>query len=346
MSAAQRWPGPGAGEARAPGAATPRPGGYRAPWWLPGGHAQTIYAALFAPVARAAGAARALGHARRRLRGRRLRRRSGRGAARRALPRARRRLLDRHYARALMPPRRGAAGGGACRTFAAAAASRTACRAPTIPATRDEIDWVLRRLALAAGGAAVRGRRLARRQRAAQVARRARRRRRARWCRAAAAVSAPLDLIAAGEALGRGFNMVYTRNFLATLRRKARGEARALPRPLRRPRACARARTLARLRRRRHRAAARVSRRRRLLDARERASRGSRTSACRRWSSTRATIRSSRRRRCRARTRCPPQVTLEFPPTGGHVGFVHGPFPGRSDWLPRRIASFFDETTG
>jgi predicted alpha/beta-fold hydrolase len=38
-----------------------------------------------------------------------------------------------------------------------------------------------------------------------------------------------------------------------------------------------------------------------------------------------------------------PQVTLEFPEAGGHVGFVHGPFPGRYDWLPRRIVSFFDE---
>ena len=39
-------------------------------------------------------------------------------------------------------------------------------------------------------------------------------------------------------------------------------------------------------------------------------------------------------------------MTLEFPETGGHVGFVDGPFPGRYDWLPRRIAAFFDETKG
>lgn len=34
-------------------------------------------------------------------------------------------------------------------------------------------------------------------------------------------------------------------------------------------------------------------------------------------------------------------VTLEFPETGGHVGFVSGPFPGKHIWLPERILEFF-----
>jgi len=34
-------------------------------------------------------------------------------------------------------------------------------------------------------------------------------------------------------------------------------------------------------------------------------------------------------------------VTIEFPERGGHVGFVSG-FPGRIDWLPRRVMDFFD----
>ncbi len=34
-------------------------------------------------------------------------------------------------------------------------------------------------------------------------------------------------------------------------------------------------------------------------------------------------------------------VTLEYPQEGGHVGFVHAPFPGRIDWLPKRLLSFF-----
>ncbi len=34
----------------------------------------------------------------------------------------------------------------------------------------------------------------------------------------------------------------------------------------------------------------------------------------------------------------PASVRCEFPEAGGHVGFVTGPFPGRLDWLPRRVA--------
>jgi hypothetical protein len=35
-------------------------------------------------------------------------------------------------------------------------------------------------------------------------------------------------------------------------------------------------------------------------------------------------------------------VTLAYPEEGGHVGFPNGAFPGRIDWLPGRILSFFD----
>jgi predicted alpha/beta-fold hydrolase len=34
-------------------------------------------------------------------------------------------------------------------------------------------------------------------------------------------------------------------------------------------------------------------------------------------------------------------VTLEYPETGGHVGFVSGNFPGHLAWLPRRLLQFF-----
>jgi len=34
-------------------------------------------------------------------------------------------------------------------------------------------------------------------------------------------------------------------------------------------------------------------------------------------------------------------VALEFPRAGGHVGFVAGKFPGHIDWLPRRVMDFF-----
>jgi predicted alpha/beta-fold hydrolase len=36
-----------------------------------------------------------------------------------------------------------------------------------------------------------------------------------------------------------------------------------------------------------------------------------------------------------------PAVILEQPETGGHVAFPSGPFPGRLDWLPRRLMQHF-----
>jgi hypothetical protein len=36
-----------------------------------------------------------------------------------------------------------------------------------------------------------------------------------------------------------------------------------------------------------------------------------------------------------------PTVRLEHPANGGHVGFVSGPFPGNLDWLPQRLLHFF-----
>ncbi|AXK40213.1 YheT family hydrolase [Crenobacter cavernae] len=36
-------------------------------------------------------------------------------------------------------------------------------------------------------------------------------------------------------------------------------------------------------------------------------------------------------------------VRLEQPAEGGHVGFVTGSFPGRLDWLPERLIAFFEE---
>lgn len=35
-------------------------------------------------------------------------------------------------------------------------------------------------------------------------------------------------------------------------------------------------------------------------------------------------------------------VKLHFPETGGHVGFMSAPFPGHGHWMPRRVFHFFD----
>lgn len=37
----------------------------------------------------------------------------------------------------------------------------------------------------------------------------------------------------------------------------------------------------------------------------------------------------------------PPHLRFEHPATGGHVGFVSGDFPGNLDWLPQRLLHFF-----
>ena len=42
-----------------------------------------------------------------------------------------------------------------------------------------------------------------------------------------------------------------------------------------------------------------------------------------------------------AATDVSPSVRLEQPDTGGHVGFVSGNFPGKLDWLPQRLLHFF-----
>lgn len=36
-------------------------------------------------------------------------------------------------------------------------------------------------------------------------------------------------------------------------------------------------------------------------------------------------------------------VTLDYPDQGGHAGFLTGPFPGRLDWLPARLLAFFEQ---
>lgn len=36
------------------------------------------------------------------------------------------------------------------------------------------------------------------------------------------------------------------------------------------------------------------------------------------------------------------EVMLEQPADGGHSGFLTSPAPGRLDWLPRRLLTFFD----
>ena len=158
---------------------------------------------------------------------------------------------------------------------------------------------------------------------------------------AAAAVSAPVDLMAAGDALGRGFNLVYTRAFLRTMKKKSEQKLERFP-GLFDGEAMRRARTL-----------------REFDDVVTAPLHGFRDTDDY-W--TRASAKSVLGRievptlllNARNDPFLPaaalpraegvsPFVRREFPEEGGHAAFVTGPFPGNLDWLPGRVTDFFDE---
>ena len=157
--------------------------------------------------------------------------------------------------------------------------------------------------------------------------------------RAAAAVSAPLDLVAAGIAIGRGVNRVYTHHFLATLKPKSLAMAERFPDRLD-PARIRRARSL------------------RTFDDAVTAPLHGFTDALDYW--TRAsskpwlvriavpTLVLNARNDPFIPARSLPgpgevskAVLLEQPLHGGHAGFAHGRFPGNVEWLPRRLLHFF-----
>jgi len=157
----------------------------------------------------------------------------------------------------------------------------------------------------------------------------------------AAAISAPVDLMAAGDALGRGFNLVYTRAFLATMRRKAEEKLARFP-GLFDGNAMRRARTL------------------RAFDNvvtaplhgfRDTDDYWTRASAKRVLRSIQAPTLVLNARNdpflpeaaLPRRSEVSAAVRLDFPDEGGHAAFVGAPFPGNIDWMPGRVAAFFDE---
>jgi len=312
---------------------------YQAPYWLPGGHLQTIYAWLrasgespgyrrerwntpdgdFVDVDRVVGEARAplvvLFHG---LEG------SSRS----------------HYALALMCGLRRRGWRGAVPHFRGCSGELN--RMPRAYHSGDsaEIDWMLRRFRLDAGdapllaaGVSLGGNALLKwlgeqGTRAAEVV------------TAAAAVSAPIDLMAAGDALGRGVNLLYTRAFLATLRKKCAAQLARHPGLYDREAALG-ARTL-----------------REFDDVVTAPLHGFldtddywRRASSKPWLSRIevATLLLNARNDPFLPARALPlpgdvaaAVQCEFPDQGGHAGFVSGAFPGRIDWPVHRIISFFE----
>ena len=191
---------------------------YRAPWWLPGGHVQTIVGA-FSPVPRVAFTREAWETP------------DGdfievdRAGAADAAP-----LLvlfhglegssQSHYARAIAAEALLRGWSFALPHFRGCSGKLNRLPRAYHSGDTDELDWILRRFAersgpLAAAGVSLGGNVLLKwlGERGAAASRLVHR---------AAAVSAPIDLAAAGNALDRGFNRrTYTRVFLATLLAKA-----------------------------------------------------------------------------------------------------------------------------
>lgn len=312
-------------------------GGYQAPAWLPGGHAQTIYPALFMP---------------------------------RPQPGYRRTRWDTpdgdfidldwidgpadaplvamfhglegssrsHYAVTLMNAVRARGWCGVVPHFRGCGGALN--RLPRAYHSGDsaEIDWILRRLKgahggpLYAAGISLGGNALLKWLGESGAAARD-------VIAAAAAVSAPLDLMAAGTALDRGFNLVYVRHFLTTLKRKSRAKLAMFPGLFDGARMAA-ARTL-----------------REFDDAVTAPLHGFRDTDDY-WTRASskpllagiavATLLINARndpflpeQALPADADLAPHVTPEFPAHGGHVGFAGGPFPGGCEWLPRRMLDYF-----
>jgi hypothetical protein len=156
----------------------------------------------------------------------------------------------------------------------------------------------------------------------------------------AATVSAPIDLAAAGDALDRGINRVlYTRHFLATLRPKSLAKLDLFP-GLYDAEKIREARTFREFDN--------------LVTAplhgfRDTDDYWSRASSSLYLEGIRVPTLLLNARNdpflpehalLAAARKAPPCVVLEFPRTGGHAGFLAGPFPGRHSWLPQRLFEF------
>jgi uncharacterized protein len=156
---------------------------------------------------------------------------------------------------------------------------------------------------------------------------------------AACAISAPLDLAGGGAALSRGFNMIYTRLFLQTLKPKCLQKLRQFP-GLFDPDALRRARNLYEFD---NVVTAPLHGYRDTDDYWDRASARHVLDAI----TVRTLVLNAKNDPFLPAKHLPasaaPDVTLEYPDHGGHVGFAAGGPPGSIDWLPRRIVRFLSE---
>lgn len=245
---------------------------------------------------------------------------------------------DSHYARVLMASARALGWHGVVPHF-------RSCSGPLNLAPRfyhladsAEVDWVLRRLHAAHRGPIV----VAGVSLGGNVLLRwlGERGKDASFVAAAAAISTPLDVHAGGRALSQGFALLYTMSFLKTLKRKALQKLEQYPglfdreamlacrtmyeydnivtapihgfRDTEEYWTCATTRPLL----------PDVVVPTLVLNARNDPFLPSAALP------THAEVSSA--------------IELDQPEAGGHVGFMTGPFPGRIDWLPRRVFNFLE----
>jgi len=311
---------------------------YRAPKWLPGGHAQTIYPILIKAASPA-------------YRRERWTTPDGDfidldwidGAADTPLVALFHGLEGSsasHYATALMAALRQCNWAGVVPHFRGCSGEPNVMPRAYHSGDSAEIDWVLRRLrqlfpqrTIFAAGVSLGGNALLKwlgeREALANDV-----------VDAAAAVSAPLDLTLSGHHLGRGFNRVYTRHFLATLRDVAAEKLARFPGIF---------------------DGERLKRVRNLYDfddlvtgplhGFDGADDYWRRASAKPWlhGIRVPTLLLNAKNDPFLPAHGLPQVhelsssvTTEFPDEGGHVGFVTGSLPGRLDWLPQRLLHFFD----
>jgi hypothetical protein len=203
----------------------------------------------------------------------------------------------------------------------------------------DEIAWILQRLramlptaALFAVGVSLGGNALLKWLARAQASART-------TVTAAAAVSAPLDLMAAGDRLGKGINRLYGRHFLNTLKTKSLAKLQRFP-GLYDAGVVRNARTLREFD---NVVTAPLHGFRDTDDYWQRASSKGNLHGI----AIPTLIVHARNDPFLPGRHLPGPgevshcVTLDFPPGGGHCGFVSGSFPGNLDWVPNRLLAFF-----
>ncbi len=316
---------------------------YRAPGWLPGGHAQTIYPLLIRPDP---------------LPYHRERWETPDGdfidldwtdapAARQ--PRDSRPLLilfhglegssSSYYAITLMGAAAAIGWSGVVVNFRGCSGESNRLARAYHSGDSEEIDWILRRLRalsplrpLYAVGVSLGGNALLKWLGEREASTRD-------YLQAAAAVSAPLDLTACGHHLARGFNRVYTRHFLHTLKRNAAAKL------CRHPGIFDERRMIA---------ASNLYEFDDVVTAPLHGFNGAedywRRASSKPWLAgirLPTLVLNARNdpflpaQALPAASQVAASVQLEFPRQGGHVGFVTGSLPGQLDWLPQRIFNYF-----